>query len=215
MTVGLCDLYSEVASISGVEFGYSLEQAPRRVLTKPEVGVANDGCDNSEGNYICRVGDEFSASVGGTLSVVERLGSGTFGQVMECDWQWTEASSMGSALEATELAMPSKVALKIVKNKEQYHQQAASEVKILKLLNDRFGMDDRNGIVRLLDHFEHKGHCCLSMELLNMNLLEVLQRNKYRGLSSIAVATICKQLLQALSCLKLAGVIHSDLKPRT
>merc|ERR1719440_1734830 len=46
-----------------------------------------------------------------------------------------------------------------------------------------------------------------------MNLLEVLRNNRFRGLNSKVIASMSRQLLEALATLKRASVIHCDLKP--
>ena len=53
----------------------------------------------------------------------------------------------------------------------------------------------------------------MAFELLNMNLLEVLKNNRFRGLNSKVIASMSRQLLEALVQLKRASVIHCDLKP--
>lgn len=111
VTVTLLETYSSCSS----EFSYSQSYAPRRVLTKLSKGVHNGNYDNAEHDYICRVGDKIVNSDGHSYEILERLGHGTFGQVLKC------MPSFGSQ----------PIALKIIKNKPAYYHQAFVEVRIL------------------------------------------------------------------------------------
>lgn len=55
--------------------------ASSRVLTKPAVGVKNDGYDNEHSDLIMSVDDVLVGSGGRQYVVTELLGQGTFGQV--------------------------------------------------------------------------------------------------------------------------------------
>lgn len=204
VTVDLIDTFAECAKSQGAEFDYTATCAPRRLLTKPGEPVANEGCDNVEGAYICRVGDELVLPKGHIVTILENLGSGTFGQVVECSVQCSAGTSQ---------LMPGKVALKIVKNKRDYQKAARDEIAILTHLQKTLSESDRSFLVHLAASFVHKQHTCLAFELLNMNLLEVLRNNRFRGLNSKVSASMSRQLLEALLQLKRASVIHCDLKP--
>jgi|JI61114C2RNA_FD_contig_61_152423_length_963_multi_2_in_0_out_0_2 dual specificity protein kinase YAK1 len=82
--------------------------------------------------------------------VEELLGRGTFGQVLLC------RDSNGT-----------RVAVKVVKNRKAFQNQAVVEVKILKELNkvEREAPGDSR-VVRLLDAFLWRKHLCLVFELL-------------------------------------------------
>eukprot|EP00931_Biecheleriopsis_adriatica_P039175 TRINITY_DN22413_c0_g2_i1.p1 TRINITY_DN22413_c0_g2~~TRINITY_DN22413_c0_g2_i1.p1 ORF type:complete len:1219 (+),score=211.20 TRINITY_DN22413_c0_g2_i1:96-3659(+) len=179
------------------DFGYSTNHAPRRVLTKLSKGVHNGNYDNAEHDYICRVGDKIVNPDGHSYEIMERLGHGTFGQVLKCQ------PSIGS----------NPVALKIIKNKPAYFHQALVEVRILQMLNQEFDPDDDKRIVRMLDFFVYRKHLCISFELLSVNLYEVLKQNSFRGVSMALIRVLTEQLLKAMRCLREASVIHCDLKP--
>ena len=49
------------------------------------------------------------------------------------------------------------------------------EIAILKGLSD-MDAENRHHIVRLVSHFQHRGHLCMVFESLNMNLREVVKR---------------------------------------
>ena len=73
--------------------------------------------------------------------------------------------------------------------------------------------NDEHHILRLRDKFIQKGHLCLVFELLSVNLYELIKQNQYRGLGLNLVRVFAGQLLDAMSMLKEAHIIHCDLKP--
>lgn len=68
-------------------------------------------------------------------------------------------------------------------------------------------------MLRLKDTFIHHSHLCLVFELLSNNLYELIKQNSFRGLSTSLVRVFTAQLLDALSVLNEAKIIHCDLKP--
>ena len=50
-------------------------------------------------------------------------------------------------------------------------------------------------------------------ELLSSNLYELIKQNQFQGLSTQLVKVFTAQLLDALTVLKEARLIHCDLKP--
>ena len=90
---------------------------------------------------------------------------------------------------------------------------------VLKLLNDKGGDQKRSpssrnsSIVRLLDHFIFKAHLCLVFELLDLNLYELLKQNQFRGLPLPMIRHFLTQILEALTVIEDAHIIHCDLKP--
>jgi dual specificity protein kinase YAK1 len=73
--------------------------------------------------------------------------------------------------------------------------------------------DNEHHILRLCDKFIHHDHLCLVFELLSSNLYDLIKQNQFRGLNSNLVRIFAQQLLDALSVLKDAKLIHCDLKP--
>lgn len=90
---------------------------PRRVLTVPSTAAGNDGLDNEEFNLIARVNDVLEAPTT-NYSVLDLLGQGTFGQVFRCQDHTTKDI----------------VAIKVVKNKPAYRNQALLEIQVAKLV---------------------------------------------------------------------------------
>lgn len=90
---------------------------PRRVLTVPSTGAGNQGLDNVDFNLIARVNDVLEAP-STSYSVLDLLGQGTFGQVFRCQDHATKDI----------------VAVKVVKNKPAYRNQAMLEIRVAKLV---------------------------------------------------------------------------------
>jgi dual specificity protein kinase YAK1 len=129
--------------------------------------------------------------------ILDILGQGTFGQVVKCQNMKTQEI----------------VAVKVVKNKPAYFNQSMMEVTILDLLNNTWDPNDEHHILRLKDQFIHCQHLCLVFELLSSNLYELIKQNSFRGLSTSLVRVFTAQLLDALTVLNEARLIHCDLKP--
>jgi len=117
-THSLPDVYRRV----NPSFKYSPSSNPRRILTEPSERVGNNGNDNSASNLVLCVNDILHSETGSFRSfrVLELLGEGTFGQVVKCEDCETKKFR----------------AIKVIKNKPAYHNQAMMEIKILKLLNE-------------------------------------------------------------------------------
>lgn len=80
-------------------------------------------------------------------------------------------------------------------------------------LNNQCDPGDEHHILRLRDSFIHRNHLCLVFELLSSNLYELIKQNQFQGLSTQLVKVFTAQLLDALTVLKDARLIHCDLKP--
>ncbi|EJD42681.1 kinase-like protein [Auricularia subglabra TFB-10046 SS5] len=185
--------------ICNPQFRYETSHNPRRVLTKPSKPCHNDGYDNEDWDYILYVNDWLGGDSDheSRYLILDVLGQGTFGQVVKCQ-----------NIKTHEI-----VAVKVVKNKPAYYNQSMMEVTILDMLNKQLDPNDEHHILRMLDHFVHKGHLCLVFELLSSNLYELIKQNSFQGLSTQLVKVFTAQLLDALCVLKDARLIHCDLKP--
>ncbi|KAI9264296.1 kinase-like domain-containing protein [Phascolomyces articulosus] len=178
-------------------FRYNAVHNPRRVLTKPSKPCGNDGYDNEDFDYILYVNDILGSTEGHKYLILDVLGAGTFGQVVKCRNTKTQQI----------------FAVKVVKNKTAYFKQSMMEVAILEMLNQRHDPEDQHHILRLKDTFIHKKHLCLVFELLSVNLYELIKQNQFRGLSTNLVRVFTAQILDALTILNEARIIHCDLKP--
>lgn len=196
LTTHLPDTYR----ICNPAFKYESSRNPRRVLTKPSKGVKNDGFDNEDSDYILYVNDILGNEENGHKNrylILDVLGQGTFGQVVKC--QNTKSQEV--------------VAVKVVKNRTAYFNQSMMEVSVLDLLNGKLDKNDDHHLLRLKDTFIHRQHLCLVFELLSVNLYELIKQNQFRGLSTTLVRVFAQQLLNGLSLLNKARLIHCDLKP--
>jgi len=186
--------------ICNPNFKYESSRNPRRVLTKPSKGVKNDGYDNDDSDYILYVNDILGSEETGHKNrylILDVLGQGTFGQVVKCQ-----------NLKTQEV-----VAVKVVKNRTAYFNQSMMEVSVLDLLNTKLDKNDDHHLLRLKDTFIHRQHLCLVFELLSVNLYELIKQNQFRGLSTTLVRVFAQQLLNGLTLLNKARLIHCDLKP--
>ncbi|KAJ7497490.1 kinase-like domain-containing protein [Mycena latifolia] len=193
LTTNLLDTYH----ICNPQFRYESAHNPRRVLTKPSKPAHNEGYDNDDYDYILYVNDWLGAEDGHKYLILDILGQGTFGQVVKCQNMKTHEI----------------VAVKVVKNKPAYFNQSMMEVTILEMLNKNSDPNDQHHILRLRDSFIHKSHLCLVFELLSSNLYELIKQNQFQGLSTQLVKVFMAQLLDAMTVLKEARLIHCDLKP--
>lgn len=178
-------------------FIYELSFNPRRVLTKPSKPMHNNGHDNEDSDYILYVNDWLGSEEGNRYLILDVLGQGTFGQVVKCQNMRTHEI----------------VAVKVIKNKPAYYKQSIMEVTILENLNANWDPEDKHHILRLRDTFIHAEHLCLVFELLSSNLYELIKQNSFKGLSTSLVRVFTTQLLDALTVLNEARLIHCDLKP--
>ncbi|KAL0579162.1 dual specificity protein kinase yak1 [Marasmius crinis-equi] len=193
LTTNLVDTYH----ICNPQFRYESAHNPRRVLTKPSKPAHNEGYDNDDYDYILYVNDWLGTEEGHKYLILDILGQGTFGQVVKCQNMKTHEI----------------VAVKVVKNKPAYFNQSMMEVTILELLNKQCDPNDEHHILRLRDSFIHRSHLCLVFELLSSNLYELIKQNQFQGLSTQLVKVFMAQLLDAMTILKDARLIHCDLKP--
>jgi len=152
----------------------------------------NNGFDDDRGDYVWNLHDQ----VGFRYEILGVLGKGSFGQVLKCfDWKLNQLT-----------------ALKIIRNKKRFHQQALVEVKLLQQLKQR-DTDGSAAVVHVTDHFYFRSHMCITFEMLSINLYEFIKNNKFQGLSLSLVRRIAVQLLHSLKFLKKQNIIHCDLKP--
>jgi len=192
LTADLVDTYK----LCNAEYQYNTDANPRRVLTQPSIPAHNNGNDNENYDYILYINDIIGEKDRQYL-IVELFGKGTFGQVVRCK----------------NLKTGEYVALKVIKNKPAYLNQSKIEVSILDMLNNYYDKNNEHHIVRVTDSFMFKNHLCIVFEELNKNLYEVLKQQNYYGLSTKLNCIYISQILDCLSLLSKARVIHCDLKP--
>ncbi|KAL8714482.1 MAG: hypothetical protein Q9225_006568, partial [Loekoesia sp. 1 TL-2023] len=154
--------------------------------------TANFGYDDERGDYNIVTGDHLAYR----YEIIDILGKGSFGQVVRCIDHRTGGL----------------VAIKIIRNKKRFHQQALVEVDILQKLRD-WDPQKKHNMVQFTQSFYFRGHLCISTELLGMNLYEFIKCHEFRGFSLKLIRRFARQLLNSLVLLKSHKVIHCDLKP--
>ncbi|KAF0975904.1 hypothetical protein FDP41_005231 [Naegleria fowleri] len=181
------DTMAPTSSVSS--FYQQQQQQAQQNVNQPMTGV-----DDSQGNYIVQINE----LINNRFLVEEVMGKGSFGVVVK----------------AFDIPNNEHVAVKIIKNKPQFHTQAHIEIQLLKDLNTK-DANGKNNIVRMKEYFQWKNHLCIVFELLSMNLYDLLKASNFTGLSLFRICKFGKELLRTLSFLSLpeVQVIHCDLKP--
>uniref|UniRef100_A0A182MAR3 dual-specificity kinase n=1 Tax=Anopheles culicifacies TaxID=139723 RepID=A0A182MAR3_9DIPT len=154
----------------------------------------NDGYDDENHDYIIKNGEKFLDR----YEIDSLIGKGSFGQVVK-------------AFDHEERCQ---VAIKIIKNKKPFLNQAQIEVKLLEMMN-RADAENKYYIVKLKRHFMWRNHLCLVFELLSYNLFDLLRNTNFRGVSLNLTKKFAQQLCTALLFLSTPelNIIHCDLKP--
>ncbi|OAP55536.1 hypothetical protein AYL99_10509 [Fonsecaea erecta] len=180
----------EIVDFADVYFTGTLNA--RKIVGDPGSASTNFGYDDERGDYNIVEGDHLAYR----YEVVDLLGKGSFGQVVRCVDHKTGIL----------------VAVKIIRNKKRFHQQALVEVNILQKLKE-WDPHKKHSVVNFDQSFYFRGHLCISTDLLGMNLYEFIKAHDFRGFSLKLIRRFTKQLLQCLVLLQHHKVIHCDLKP--
>ncbi|XP_067387061.1 dual specificity tyrosine-phosphorylation-regulated kinase 4 [Emydura macquarii macquarii] len=153
----------------------------------------NNNCyDDEHGTYIKVLHDHIAYR----YEVLEVIGKGSFGQVAKClDHKTNEV-----------------VAVKIIRNKKRFHNQALVEVKILDALRKK-DRDNTHNVVHMKECFYFRNHFCISFELLGINLYQLIKKNKFQGFSLSLIRRFTQCVLRCLQMLYQEKIIHCDLKP--
>ncbi|KAK2838402.1 hypothetical protein Q7C36_013216 [Tachysurus vachellii] len=152
----------------------------------------NSGFDDEHGSYLKVLHDHIAYR----YEVLEVIGKGSFGQVLKClDHKTNEM-----------------VAIKIIRNKKRFHQQALVELKILDALRRR-DRDNCHNVIHMKEYFYFRNHLCISFELLGANLYELIKKNNFQGFSLALIRRFAHSLLKCLQMLRKEKIIHCDLKP--
>ncbi|KAI1613233.1 dual-specificity tyrosine-(Y)-phosphorylation regulated kinase [Exophiala viscosa] len=180
----------EIVDYPDIYFTGSL--SGRKIVGDLNSAASNFGYDDERGDYNIIEGDHLAYR----YEVVDVLGKGSFGQVVRCVDHKTGML----------------VAVKIIRNKKRFHQQALVEVNILQKLKE-WDPHRKHSVISFDQSFYFRGHLCISTDLLGMNLYEFIKAHDFRGFSLKLIRRFTKQLLQTLTLLQQHKVIHCDLKP--
>ncbi|KAI0340710.1 hypothetical protein BDW22DRAFT_1398476 [Trametopsis cervina] len=152
----------------------------------------NHGYDDERGDYLVVMRDHLAYR----YEIVDTLGKGSFGQVLHCRDHCTGES----------------VAIKIIRNKKRFHHQALVEIKILDSLR-KWDSDEKHHVIKMTEHFYFRGHLCIAMELLSINLYELIKANNFVGFTTGLIRRFTSQMLQSLALMRHHRIVHCDLKP--
>ncbi|CAI4226869.1 unnamed protein product [Auanema sp. JU1783] len=155
-------------------------------------GPNNYGYDDETGSYQLVAHDHIAYR----YEILKVIGKGSFGQV----------------IKAYDHKYQQYVALKLVRNEKRFHRQADEEIRILDHLR-RQDADGGHNIIHMLDFFTFRNHKCITFELLNINLYELIKKNKFQGFSLMLVRKFAYSMLLCLDLLNKNNLIHCDLKP--
>lgn len=129
---------SEILSYHEV---YFIGLQARKTKTKID-GKLNYGYDDERGDYKIEPNDHIAYR----YEILKILGSGSFGQV----------------LHAKDHKTGKECAIKIIRNKTRFHQQALVEVEVLKLITEKDCSDNYN-LVHIIDNFMFRKHMVRTM----------------------------------------------------
>nr|OQO23649.1 hypothetical protein B0A51_11334 [Rachicladosporium sp. CCFEE 5018] len=159
---------------------------------KDKGATGNFGYDDERGDYNIVFGDHLAYR----YEVVDVLGKGSFGQVVRC-------------VDHKEGGI---VAVKIIRNKKRFHQQALVEVGIL----GRLGEWDPHGAhatLTITTSFYFRSHLCIVTPCLSISLYELIRSHNFTGFPLPLIRRFTRQLLACLVLLQTKRIIHCDLKP--
>lgn len=65
----------------------------------------------------------------------------------------------------------------------------------------------------MTEHFYFRGHLCIAMELLSINLYELIKANGFVGFTTALIRRFTSQMLGSLQLMRHHRIVHCDLKP--
>ncbi|KAI1173109.1 hypothetical protein F4777DRAFT_463477 [Nemania sp. FL0916] len=190
--IAILNVYEKGEILDYPDIYFCGTQNANKIIGDLQPSKPNFGYDDDRGDYSIITGDHLAYR----YEIVDVLGKGSFGQVVRCIDHKTGVL----------------VAVKIIRNKKRFHQQALVEVNILKKLRE-WDPKNKHSMVNFTHSFYFRNHLCISTELLDMNLYEFIKSNSFRGFSLKLIRRFTKQMLSSLAILKQHKVIHCDLKP--
>ncbi|KAH8410022.1 hypothetical protein KR009_004240, partial [Drosophila setifemur] len=158
----------------------------------PTANTTNLGYDDDNGNYKIIEHDHIAFR----YEILEVIGKGSFGQV----------------IRALDHKTNTHVAIKIIRNKRRFLNQAVVELNILDELREK-DADGSHNVIHMLDYTYFRKHLCITFELMSLNLYELIKKNNYNGFSMSLIRRFCNSIVKCLRLLYKENIIHCDLKP--
>ncbi|EJF62485.1 kinase-like protein [Dichomitus squalens LYAD-421 SS1] len=186
----LCEY--ECKEILDYESVYYIGARSEKKMATPDNSTNNHGYDDERGDYLVVNHDHLAYR----YEIIDTLGKGSFGQVLHCRDHGTGQS----------------VAIKIIRNKKRFHHQALVEIKILDNLR-KWDAEEKHHVIKMTEHFYFRGHLCIAMELLSINLYELIKANNFHGFTTALIRRFTSQMLQSLALMRHHRIVHCDLKP--
>lgn len=173
---------------------FDLNSHNEKVNTNKESSLQlTDNWDDVEGYYRINIGEVINKK----YTIKGTLGQGVFANVVRA--QDNQENNV--------------VAIKVIRNNELMYKTGLKEISILKELSSA-DPENKYHCVKFLEHFIYRGHLCIVLEPLHMDLRCVLKKyGKNHGINLRAIISYSRQLFLALRLLKKVGIIHADVKP--
>ncbi|XP_019109461.1 dual specificity protein kinase CLK2 isoform X1 [Larimichthys crocea] len=165
---------------------------------RSDEAVALNERDTENGHLIYNSGDVLEDR----YEIVDTLGEGTFGKVVQCLDHSSVFTHRGG----------SRIALKIIKNLEKYREAAKLEINVLERIRQS-DPDNKYHCVQMLDWFNYYGHVCISFELLSLSTFDFLKENNFLPYPINQIRHMALQICHAVSFLHDNKLTHTDLKP--
>ena len=73
--------------------------------------------------------------------------------------------------------------------------------------------EEKHHVIKMTEHFYFRGHLCIAMELLSINLYELIKANNFHGFTTGLIRRFTSQMLQSLALMRHHRIVHCDLKP--
>ncbi|KAI1790730.1 hypothetical protein LXA43DRAFT_890518 [Ganoderma leucocontextum] len=182
----------ECKEILDYESVYYIGAHSEKKMATPDNSTNNYGYDDERGDYLVINHDHLAYR----YEIIDILGKGSFGQVLHCRDHGTGES----------------MAIKIIRNKKRFHHQALVEIKILDNLR-KWDAEEKHHVIKMTEHFYFRGHLCIAMELLSINLYELIKANNFHGFTTALIRRFTSQMLQSLALMRHHRIVHCDLKP--